>query len=98
PVVNVQEMDSVVRMDSGQAILMGGLMQDRTQSTQNGVPVLSEVPVFGGLFRNQVESVSKTELIVFLRATIVDGAGATIHNTDRDRYKVFSGDRRPLKL
>jgi type II secretory pathway component GspD/PulD (secretin) len=53
PVVNVQEFDSVIQMNSGQAIVMGGLIQDRTVSEQNGVPVLGEVPLVGALFRNQ---------------------------------------------
>jgi general secretion pathway protein D len=97
PVVNVQEMDSVVKMNSGQAIVMGGLMQDRTQGVQNGVPVLSEVPIFGGLFRNQVDEISKTELVVFLKSTIIDGENGTIHQTDKDIYNRFSGDRRPLE-
>lgn len=97
PVVNIQEMDSVVNLGSGQAIIMGGLMQDRTQSEQVGVPVLSEVPVFGGLFRTQSDRISKTELVVFLKATIIDGTGG-VHDTDKDLYKSFSGDRRPLKM
>lgn len=97
PVVNIQEMDSVVNLGSGQAIVMGGLMQDRTQSEQVGVPVLSEVPVLGGLFRTQSDRVSKTELVVFIKATIIDGTGS-IHDTDRDLYKTYSGDRRPMKM
>lgn len=97
PVVNIQEIDSVVKMNSGQAIVMGGLMQDRTQGTQNGVPVLSEIPVVGGLFRNQVDKISKTELVVFLKSTIIDGENGTIHQTDKDIYSRFSGDRRPLE-
>lgn len=98
PVVNVQELDSVVNMNSGQPIVMGGLMQDRTDSVQAGVPVLSEVPIFGGLFRNQGDNIRKTELVIFLKATIIDGSTGTIHQTDKDLYKKFSGDRRPLNL
>lgn len=97
PVVNVQEMDSVVKMNSGQAIIMGGLMQDRSNATQVGMPVLSEVPVLGTLFRNQGDSISKTELVIFLKATILDG-DTGVSETDRDLYKEFSGDRRPWKI
>ncbi len=97
PVVNIQEMDSVVKMGSGQALLMGGLMQDRTDSTRNAVPILGEIPLFGAAFRNQVDSVRKTELVVFIRATIIDAA-ESISDADKDLYKRFSGDRRPLKL
>lgn len=98
PEVNVQEIDSVVRLNSGQAMVMGGLLEDRTSSTQNGVPVLSEAPILGSLFRNQGDKVRKTELVIFLKATIVNDAGETIHNTDRELYKAFSKDRRPYKL
>lgn len=97
PVVNVQEFDSVIQMNNGQAIVMGGLIQDRTQSVQNGVPVLSEVPMVGALFRNQADSIQKTELVVFLKATIVEG-GNTIHSTDKDLYRTFSQDRRPEQM
>lgn len=97
PVVQVQEFDSVIKMNSGQAVIMGGLMQDRAQVSENGIPVLSEVPLIGNVFKSHVDSIQKTELIVFLKATIMDG-GDNIHNTDRETYKLFSDDRRPLNL
>ena len=97
PNVNVQEFDSILSMNNGQAVVLGGLIQDRVASTRNGVPVLSEAPVFGGLFRNQTDTIEKTELVVFLRATIVEG-GNTIHNTDKDLYRTFSSDRRPFRF
>lgn len=97
PNVNVQEFDSVISMNNGQAVVLGGLIQDKMESERNGVPVLSEAPVFGGLFRNQKDEISKTELVVFLRATIIEGDN-TIHSTDKDLYRGFSSDRRPFKL
>ena len=96
PIVNVQEMDSVINMGSGQAVVMGGLMQDRLDSTQTGVPVLSELPLAGALFRGQSDKSAKTELVIFLKATIVDGTPSD--DTDRDLYRQFSGDRHPIKL
>ncbi len=97
PQVNVQEFDSVIQVNSGQAVVLGGLIQDKVQSTRNGVPVASEVPFIGSLFRNQQDSVDKTELVVFLKATIVEG-GNTVHSTDKDLYRTFSSDRRPLEF
>ena len=97
PNVNVQEFDSVIKMNNGQAVVLGGLIQDRVESVRNGVPVASELPLIGGMFRNQQDSISKTELVVFLKSTIVEG-GNTIHNTDKDLYRTFSSDRRPFKL
>ena len=97
PVVNVQEMDSVINLHSGQAIVMGGLMQDRAQSSRQGVPVLSEMPLVGGLFRNQSDRIQKTELVVFLKATIIEGNNST-SQADKDIYRQFGQDRRPLDL
>ena len=98
PVVNVQEMDSIIKVSSGQAVVMGGLLQDRTATSEKGVPVLSEIPILGNAFKNHSDSVQKTELVIFLKATIIDSEGQTITPMDRDLYKRFSGDRRPLDL
>lgn len=98
PVVNVQEVDSVVKMGSGQMIVMGGLLQDASRSSSDSIPVLGEVPVVGNLFRNQGDKVTKSELVIFLKATILNDAGESVHQTDKDIYRVFGQDRRPGKL
>ena len=98
PEVNVQEIDTVVNVSSGQAIVMGGLLQDRTTNLQEGVPVLGEMPIVGSLFKKQNDLISKTELVIFIKATIIEDGADTIHATDKDLYRKFSGDRRPFKL
>lgn len=97
PNVNVQEFDTIIQINSGQAVVLGGLIKDSVKSTRSSIPVLGEIPLIGGLFRNQQDSIHKTELVVFLKATIIDG-GNTIHATDKDLYRQFSHDRRPFKL
>lgn len=97
PVVNVQEFDSVIQMNNGEPIIMGGLIQDRSQSVQNAVPVLGEIPLVGGLFRNQTDNIQKTELVVLMKATIIEGTNS-ITPTDKDLYRSFSQDRRPFEL
>ncbi len=98
PELNVQEIDSILRMNSGEVAILGGLLQDRTDSEQEGIPVLGEIPLLGSLFRSQGDKVRKTELVIFLKATIMDHVGQSIHQTDRDLYKTFGQDRRPFKL
>lgn len=98
PEVNVQEIDTVIKVNTGQAVVMGGLLQDRSETTQEAVPVLGELPLIGAAFRSQEDISSKTELVIFLKATLLDSPGDTVHNTDRDLYRTFSGDRRPFKL
>lgn len=98
PELNVQEIDSVIKVRSGQPVIMGGLLQDRAAINEEGVPVLSEVPMVGALFRQHNDLVQKTELVIFLKATILDSPSQSIHNTDRDLYRQFSSDRRPFRM
>ena len=94
PELSIREMDSMVKMQSGSVIVMGGLMQDRTDNRQVGVPVLSEIPVIGAAFRSQRDTVRKTELVVMLRAQVLDNA--TPDATDKDLYKTMGQDRHPF--
>lgn len=98
PIVNVQEIDSVLKIRSGEMMVLGGLLQDSSTSTQEGIPGASEIPLLGGLFRNQGDILKKSELVIFLKATILDDAAQSVHQTDKDLYKTFSQDRRPNKL
>ena len=98
PELNVQEIDSVIRVRSGEPIVMGGLLQDRIQIGDSGVPILGETPVLGNLFKHHDDSIEKTELVIFLKATILDSPSDSIHNTDKDLYRQFSSDRRPLRF
>ncbi len=98
PQLNVQEIDSIIKVRSGQPIIMGGLLQDIVTSDEAGVPILSETPMIGGLFKNHSDTVSKKELVIFLKATIINDAPDTIHATDKDLYRRFSSDRRPFRL
>ena len=98
PVVSVKEIDTVVQMASGEAIVMGGLMEDTTTGTQRGVPVAGEVPILGNLFKTQDNSVKKSEFVIFLEATILGNPSDSIDNTDKDLYRTFGQDRRPLKM
>ncbi|MEZ5919102.1 MAG: type II and III secretion system family protein, partial [Alphaproteobacteria bacterium] len=98
PELNVQEIDSVIKVNSGQGIVMGGLLQDRSTAVQSGVPVLGELPAVGTLFRRANNHIEKTELVILLKATILDSPSDSVHNTDKDLYRTFSSDRRPFRL
>ncbi|MES2729839.1 MAG: type II and III secretion system family protein [Pseudomonadota bacterium] len=97
PVVGVQEIDSVVKMGSGQTLVMGGLLQDRTESDRRGVPVLGELPGIGAAFRNQRDEIKKSELVILLKATILNETNG-VTPADRDLYRGFGQDRRPTNL
>ncbi|MCG8381654.1 MAG: pilus (MSHA type) biogenesis protein MshL [Gammaproteobacteria bacterium] len=74
PEVQVREMESLLRVSSGQVAVIGGLMQDKKDSLKYEVPLLGQLPLFGRLFSYEKEEVVKTELLIFLRPTIVENA------------------------
>ncbi|MDX2095063.1 MAG: secretin N-terminal domain-containing protein [Alphaproteobacteria bacterium] len=95
PVIEVRELDSVMKVSSGGVMVIGGLMEDATRNVTDGVPGLGEVPIFGNLFKSRSEDSSKRELIIFIKATIVNPDGSS-HLTDRKVYEKFVSDPRPL--
>ncbi len=99
PVIGVQEIDSVVTMQSGQVVVMGGLMRNIAESEDQGVPVLGQLPWLGYLFKGHSDTYRKSELVIFLRATILeDGADGGIDPVDAEFYRRFGGDRHPFPM
>jgi MSHA biogenesis protein MshL len=70
---SVRESDSMVRARSGQVIVIGGLMQDTVNKQQYKTPLLGDIPAVGRLFRSEQDTKSKVELVILLRAMVVNG-------------------------
>lgn len=71
PQIQVREFESVLRVPSGQTVVLGGLMQDSEVRNKNGAPGISDVPIVGNAFKYQEETSNKSELVIFLRPIIV---------------------------
>ena len=95
PIVEVREMDSIVTMESGQTVVMGGLMQDSGQTTREGVPGLMDVPLLGQVASENIKINKVTELVIFIRATLSNARG-TVADEDIRLYKTFTPDPRPI--
>jgi len=95
PVVEVREMDSVVTLPSGDIVIMGGLMQSNVQKQETGIPGAADVPLLGNLFKAQSDETDVTELVIFLKASIVHG-NDSVDWADKDLYKRYIQDPRPL--
>lgn len=80
-ITNERKIETKVLAKDGDIVVLGGLVKDDVQDTQQGVPLLSSIPVLGRLFRNDTVSVTKSNLLVFIKPTIVrsddDLRGAT---------------------
>jgi general secretion pathway protein D len=71
PQIAVREMESIMRVGSGQIAVLGGLMQDQRVTETDDVPVLSEAPAIGEAFRFRDQELVKTELVIFMRPWVI---------------------------
>jgi MSHA type pilus biogenesis protein MshL len=71
PQIQVREMESVLQVGSGQTVVLGGLMQDDVRRQRDQIPGADQIGLFGELFRFRDERAAKTELVVFLRPTVI---------------------------
>jgi general secretion pathway protein D len=76
PEIHVSEIESLLEVADGQTVVIGGLMQDTSQKKRDGVPYLSRLPGIGDLFSYRDDEVVKSELVLFLRPTVIRGAGS----------------------
>ena len=76
-ITNKRSIESSVLVDDGAIVVLGGLLQDDTSTSQEKVPGLGDIPFFGNLFKSEARNRKKTNLMVFLRPVVVrDGAAA----------------------
>ena len=95
-ITNLRSLESTVLIEDGQIIVLGGLIQDsQTDGTQK-LPFLGDVPLVGALFRYDTRARNKTNLMVFLRPTIVRGAALSGAITN-DRYDYIIGEQKSIK-
>ena len=71
PVVQSREMESILRVQSGDIAVLGGLIQDTRDRKTDSIPGLNTVPVVGDLFKYADNRSRKTELVIFLRPTVL---------------------------
>ena len=84
PQIQVREMESVLQVGSGQTVVLGGLMQDSVQRNREQIPGADRLDAAGELFRFRNERAVKTELVIFLRPTVVTNA-----TLESDELKFF---------
>lgn len=86
PQIQVREMDSILRIQSGQTAVLGGLIQDSADVNKSGTPILSELPRIGDLFSYRDNRISRSELVIFLRPRVIRSASV---NADLADYRAY---------
>ncbi len=88
PQVNKTEVETTVMVKDGNTIILAGLKKDDKSHVEKGVPLLMDIPLLGALFRNQSDTITKTEIVIFITPHVVRAD---------DRYKQWRGTIKPFK-
>jgi general secretion pathway protein D len=74
PLFETREFDSILRLQSGEIAVLAGLMQDSMDNREAGIPGVRSIPIVGEALSQRADLTTKTELVIFLRATVIRDA------------------------
>jgi general secretion pathway protein D len=72
PDIKIKQLSSIVKAKDGSRVVIGGLISTSEQNVDSSVPLLSSIPLVGGLFQHNAKEIYKTELIVVITPRIID--------------------------
>jgi general secretion pathway protein D len=72
PPISTRSVQTLLAVPSGQTMVMGGLITENKQNTSNGLPLVSRIPILGGLFGNQDLKNNRTELVLFITPQVLE--------------------------
>ena len=87
-ITNKRALKSTILADDGEIIVIGGLIRDSVRTQKSGVPLLRDIPYLGALFRWNRDTQTKSNLMVFLRPTIVRSKEDLVE-VSRQRYNAL---------
>ncbi|MDO8178638.1 MAG: type II and III secretion system protein [Undibacterium sp.] len=93
PVIQTREMESILKVSSGQIAVMGGLMQDTINNLKDELPGASKIPLIGNALSFRNETTNKSELVIFMRPIVVKDASI---NGDYKNYRYLLPNDAPL--
>jgi MSHA biogenesis protein MshL len=73
---NINESDTIVRVQDGTIAAIGGLMKQQQANARSGVPGAGDMPVLGGLFSSRTQVLNKSELVILIKTTVIKGDAA----------------------
>lgn len=93
PVIQARELESIMKVSSGQVAVMGGLMQDSVDNAKDTLPGLGGSSFLSNLLSYRKESATKTELVIFMRPVVVKDASI---NGDYSDYRYLLPNQAPV--
>jgi general secretion pathway protein D len=95
PTIAQRRVHSTVSVNSGQTVLLAGLISERNQKTQSGIPGLREIKFLGDVFGNTSSTKTRSEIIIFIKTQLIrNGVDASAVTEEfRDRLQTMRGGR-----
>ena len=93
PSTNKRSIESNVVVDDGQILVLGGLIEDSYTDNKSKVPLLGDIPYLGNLFRSETRTKKRTNLMVFLRPTVMRDAESA-NKLSIDRYDLIRSSQK----
>ena len=84
PIFNSRKVTTSVSVWDGQTVVLGGLMREDVQKTEDKTPIIGDVPIVGRLFRTNAEQHIKRNLIIFVTARLVNPAGQPVNAVEEE--------------
>ena len=102
PIIGTEQLVTTVTVPNGRTVVLGGLISEQTVTDTQGVPVISRVPLLGKLFRNDVDSLQRRELMIFIQPNVITDTqgllGASYQEDIRTRVGEAAADRFPQQI
>ena len=92
-ITNQSEISTQVLASDGQTIVLGGLIREDIQDSEQRVPILGRIPILGHLFKFQSTDYRKSNLMVFLRAQIIRD-DETLYGATSEKYRLIQDIQR----
>ena len=96
-ITDKRSLDTTVLVDNGQTLVLGGLIQNQVIQGEFKVPLLGDIPLLGWLFRYETRKISKTNLMIFIRPTILRTAESS-QGLTQDRYDYLRSQQEKSQL
>lgn len=82
PIFSARKVTTSVSVWDGQTVVLGGLMREDVQKTEDRTPILGDIPIVGRLFRSNVDQHIKRNLVIFVTARLVNPGGQLVNQTE----------------
>src|SRR5213078_814552 len=82
PIFSTRKVTTSVSVYDGSTVVLGGLMREDVQKTEDRTPIIGDIPIVGRLFRTNVEQHIKRNLIIFVTARLINPGGQPVNSTE----------------